>query len=371
MAYYAAAAIDDAIDATRARLFPVSGWLWARLAVITLLLGGGGFGGQLSNLQSVPTGGGPNPGPGPGVPSGPGTIDPGVGAAVIAVAVILLLVVVAVFALIGSTMQFVFVDALSVRDRSEVRVIGPFFDRLGAGFRLFLFNLGLFLLVAIPIAVVVIAVVGVFSVSVGDGGGGSAGAGVAVSLLLGLVVLLLALLVGVVSSLTTQFVVPVMITTGGTVLGSWRRLYPILRENLAQTGVYLLLRFLLGLGVGIVNLLLTVVAGLAVVLVAGVIAALFGGLALLVAGENAALLVGGGVGVIVGGVGLLVVSLVVSVLTKTYLRTYELSVLGRFDAAFELLPDYDDGDTDGPGGDDDTDGPGGDTGGGDPEPVGA
>lgn len=392
MAYHAAAAIDDAVDATRARLFPVSGWLWARLAVITLLLGGGGFTGQVTNVPQFQFPADPRPGgPGPAVPTlpelprqPPTGVDPTIGLLALAVVVVILLAILA-FWIVGATMQFVFVDALRVEDRSAVRVLRPFLDRLGAGLRLFLFNLALFLLLAVPVAVVALAVVGLFGV------GDTTIVGPAV-LAVGVVVFLTAaVLVGIVSQLTTQFVVPVMIVTGGTVLGAWRELYPVLRAQLGQTIVYVVVRFLLGLGVGILNAILVGIGLLGLALVLAVVAGGLGLIAAAVGGETAGLLVGGVVGGVAGLVGLLVVVLGVSVLTKTYLRSYELAALEGFDDRFALLPAYDDGagsngdtadgsggdsgptddsDDDGPtdGGDDDTggstdDGSGGDNGG--------
>ncbi len=323
MGYHAADAIDEAIDATRSRLFPLSGWLWARIAFVTLFLGGaGGVPTQLLNVPTTPTV------PTPDASGASGGIDPGVGIGAIAAVGLVVGLLVVVFSIAAATMQFVFVDALTEPDRASVRVIGPFFDRLGAGVRLFGFQLAVGLLAAVPILLLGGAV---FATTGTDSLGLFAVAGV--------VAVVVVVIAGLVRSLTVQFVVPVMIQTGGTVTDAWRTLWPSLRSQLSESVVYVVVRVLLGLGVSILNGLGTAVLLLPVALIAVIVGAVFGGLTTVAVGSDAGTLVGLVSGGFVGVVGAVIVGLAVSVATKTYLRTYELASLAGFDDRFQLLPD--------------------------------
>lgn len=330
MGYHAADAIDEAIDATRSRLFPLSGWLWTRIAVITLFLGGGL--GVPTQFLNVPTTSFGESGPAPDIPT-TAAADPEIGATVLLAGGLLVAGVALLWSVASATMQFVFIDALRTPDRSSVRLIGPFFDRLGAGVRLFGFQLVTGLVALIPLVVL-----GAFVVSTVTADGGIA-VGTVPLAVGGVLAVAVFLVVGLIQSLTVQLVVPVMVATSGTVLGSWRTLWPSLREQAGETVVYVLLRVLLGLGVGIVNSLLSVLLLIPVVLIAAVIGALFGGLTMAVVGNDAGLLVGGITGGLVGIVGSIVAVLGVSVLTKTYLRVYELASLAGIDGRFDLLPD--------------------------------
>jgi hypothetical protein len=345
MSWYAIDAIDDAIDATRAFLFPFSLGRWARLALITIFLGAGGIGGQFSNLQNFGNFGsfddeqGATGGAGGfGDPSGPGAgggspadfgqfLDgPGLGLLLGVVGVILLLVL--LFGILSATMEFVFVDVLS---RDDVRVREPFKRVFGKGLRLFGFRIGLQLLFAVPfLGVIAAALTGV----VGFEQIGAAG------VLFGILVFGgLAILSGLVTSFTTQFVVPVMLATDETVLGGWRRLWPRLREQWKQTVVYFLMHVLIGIGIGIVRGFLVLLGAIPVLIVAGLLAVVAGA----VAGGVVSGPAGFGTGVVVAAlVGIplffLFVILPVNVLTKTYVRTFELRSLAGFDPDFDLLP---------------------------------
>lgn len=369
MGWYAIDAIDDAIDATRGFLAPFSLGRWSRLALITLFLGTGGVGGQLSNVSNAGDafGGGMQNGQGGGGPgtelpdglspaeilSGDGSaVDPGVlpfdvtlGLVVGVVAVLVGLWL--VFGVVGATMEFVFVDALAT---DTVAIRGPFRRRLTDGLRLFVFRFGLSLLVTLPVVgVVAAALTGVVEL-------GGIGLAQVVLGLLGFAVV--AVLVGLVKSFTNQFVVPVMIAVDETVLGGWRELWSVLRAQPKQTVVYLVMHLLVGVGIGIVRGFLLLVGAIPVTIVAGIV----GLAASTVAGSLWTGPFGVGVGLLVGvltwlAAGFLLVLLPVNVLTKTYVRTYELRSLAGFDGRFALLsPSLFDGgaapagDADGPGG---------------------
>jgi hypothetical protein len=163
-----------------------------------------------------------------------------------------------------------------------------------------------------------------------------------VILLVGLLVALVLLVSTVVSRITDEFVVPTMVVTDSGVLDGWRRFWPVLRGNLAQFGVYLVVHFLLLLAVGIAQSILSVLV-FGIVGVVGVLAGLvvvfgiFGGFGAAIASTAGVVLL-----VAIGGLTLLVAWLLllpVQVVVMTYVTTYEVSMLGAVDEALRLRPD--------------------------------
>ena len=353
MPWYAFDAVDDALDATRNFLFPFSWGRWLRLAVIVFFLGGGtGLNGVTNIPSSVPSDGGPTPGPGPGPSPAPGPspslsellaplsdatgLSPDalvlVGAAFLVA--IVLFVVVSIVA--SSVMPFVFVDALRT---NEVHVRGPFKQRFWKGIRFLLFQLAVALLFVAPFALAVALLV-VLNPNTAALDSFLAGFGLAGLLGLFAVAVVAFVVFGLLLGFTEQFVVPVMIATDSGVISSWRQFWPTLRSEWKQFLVYLFVRFVLQLGVGIATFIVGgILAAIVVVvalLVGLVVVGAFGGL-------NAAVgSVAGVVALVVLGVltvlALLVVSLPIKILVQSYFTAYELSVLGAANDRFALLP---------------------------------
>lgn len=303
MSWYAVDALDDALAETQALLLPFDLGTWVRLAVITAFAG-------LSAPQT----------PTFSVEAPPETVFEVVrgvsvseALAVATVVGVAVLVVGAVVAAVGAVMEFVLVDAARSRD---VRVAGPFGQRLGPGLRLFAFRVAVVLVGVLAAALVL--------------------APVAAALLLGQLVWLLALAVtlplalavglatAVAAEFTTAFVVPLMADDdddGVGLLAGWRRLYPAVRADWRQFGVYVLVKAVLLFG-----------ASLALGFAVAVVAVPFGVGTLFVGPVSAA-----GVAALVaaGVVGLLAVA-AVSVPTMTFLRYHSLSVLGQSAVEFSL-----------------------------------
>ena len=384
MSWYAVDAIDDALDATKAFLFPFSLGRWARLALITLFLGGGGAGVQntfqYANSAGQFAGSGGNPGSASGGsfalaplfgdagtlawgvlaqvgPPGPGGLPFAlgfVGLLVIAAVVLLALL----FTIAAPVFEFVYVEVIATDD---VRVRGPFKRNFWKGIRLLLFRIGVSVLFGIPL------------VAVGAAAFFYAEAGPApnlnVPLIVGAVVLFIlwALLFAVVMGLTTQFVVPVMWVDDSGVLAGWSRVWSLVAGEKKQTLVYLLMHLLVGIGVSIVTGLLTLVGLIPV----GIVAVAVGLAAGAVVGGTVATNLGVGVGVIAGlAVGIplyfFLVFLPLNVLTRTYLRTYELASLAGFDPRYDTLGPCREDDGDGGNAVGDSDGGAGGGGVGDP-----
>lgn len=338
MSWYAVDAIDDALDASRGFLFPFSLGRWARLALITLFVGGGGVGGQVSNLQNVgqfPTG--PT---GPSVPTDPVSTLPELGGLALLIIAVGLLVGFAL-ALVSTTFEFVFVDVIG---RDRVRVLRPFARQVGNGLRLLVFNIVVGLVTLAPFAVA-----GYLLLFAGGPPGfngfdalldffGSVGTAATAAVVA--VAALWLFLSGLVVGLTRTLVVPVMVATGTGVLGGWGRLWPRLRAEWKQTLVYLVTHFFVGIGVGLVGFLLLLFGAVVVGIVALVV-----GLAVAAATHGGNALLGLDVGLLAGAVVFVPLFLLfaffpVSVLTTTYVRTYELAAVAGFDRAFDLLGPY-------------------------------
>jgi hypothetical protein len=341
--WYAFAALSDARDATEKLLRPIDRGRWLRLALIALFVGvGGGVPTGGSNVN-VPSGGGG------GVPSDvPAPSMPEVGTAVAIVAGIVLLIVLLalVWSLVGAIMEFVLIVGL--RDR-EVSIREPFGANVRPGLRLFGFRLAVGLVSLLVIGLPLLAVFGF-------------GIGVSPAFLLLLVPLIVvfgvvALAGSVVLGLTTDFVVPTMLTESRGVLDGWRRLWPTLRAEWKQVGLYIVAKFVLGIAV---SLAVSLVVLLAALIVAIPFVIVGGGLYLAASAAGAS-----HVGLIVAGVlvalfvlVMIVVGLIVQVPALTFVRYYSLSVLGMLVPELDLVgvERPDDGDTGSEGnGDDDDD----------------
>jgi hypothetical protein len=318
--WYAIAALSDARNATEDLLRPLDRGRWLRLALVALFVGVGG---------GVPTGGGnvglPSGGGAPSDLPSPSLSDPGAAVAVAVTVVVVLVGLALVWSVVGAVMEFVLVAGL--RDR-EVRIRRPFRAHFRRGLRLFGFRLavglGSLLVVALPVVLVIALGVGLSPALL--------------VLLLPLLVLfgVVALLGSVVLGLTTDFVVPTMLTEDVGVLDGWRRVWPVVREQWKQTGVYLVAKFALGIGVGIAVSLAVLLAALVVAVPFAVVG---GGLflALSAAGAGAGVWIAVGLLVALFVLVMIVLGLLIQVPALTFVRYYSLSVLGLFDPDLDLV----------------------------------
>ncbi|WP_253737110.1 DUF7544 domain-containing protein [Halohasta salina] len=341
MSWYAIESVDDAIDATRSFLFPFDLGQWLRLGLIAIFVGVGGGGissvFNLFNAGSTPSGTGPDSAPAP-APAEPTPemlpVEPVVIAAIVAGLLLLGLAV----SLLSEILRLVFYDGLRT---DTVRIRGPAKRRFGQALRLFLFKLVLNVVSAIPIVLIGVAV---FAGAAGELGETAMLVGgllaVAVAAVTGLVYL-------IVARATTEFVTPIMVVTDSGVLDGWRRFWPVLRGNLAQFGVYVVVHFLvllaISIGQSIIGFIIFGIVGIiggiaALVVVLGV----FGGFGAAVASTAGLVALG-----VIAAVTLLIVfvlTLPINIVVLTYVFSYELSVLGAADEELRLLPAADGGD---------------------------
>ncbi|WP_458206241.1 DUF7544 domain-containing protein [Haladaptatus sp. NG-SE-30] len=326
MPWYAVEALDDAIETTKALLLPVEVRSWLKLAIVVFFLG--------SASVSPPSGGGPQYTVGANEPV-PGDLPiptDTVFAIVLAIVAIGLLVVL-LFAIVGSVMEFAFVESLRTR---EVHVRRYMSDHLGQGFRLFGFRFVLFLPILLSIVGLVLAFV---PAAIGDV------PSVTIGLLVFIVpaIILLGIFVALIDGLTRNFVVPVMILRGGGVLAGWRAFWPTLRDQWKQYGVYVLLRFVLtiaaGLVVSLVGGVVAIVLLLPFVVLGGLLFVGFGGPAALMASPSLVAVASFGILALAYGLLFLFALAVVRVPVQAYLGYYALLVLGDSNREFDLIPD--------------------------------
>ncbi|UVE49177.1 hypothetical protein KU306_09575 [Haloferax larsenii] len=335
MSWKAIDALDDARDATASLLLPFDAGRWARLAIIALFVGSiGGGGTSFSNTGNTgvtapgDTGTPPSDLPVDGLPgfATPENLALLAGGIVVAGIVLLL-----VWSFASAVMQFVFVDGVVSKD---VRIRTPFRERLRLGARLFAFQVGILLAVVLVIGLPILAVVL----------GGIAVSGLMFLLAIPLVFLaiLLFLVAGLIQQLTTDFVVPTMIAEDKHVLSSWRRVAPLFRAELSEFGLYVLIRFVLGIlasiGVGIATALVLLVVAIPFAIVGG---ALF--LALNAAGFGFFAPVSLGVFGVLGVLFVLTaiaVSALVQMPVVTFFRYYSLFLLGSADEELDLVSQF-------------------------------
>ncbi|QFU83256.1 DUF7544 domain-containing protein [Natronorubrum aibiense] len=314
-------AIDDLSDAlatTRNLLTPIQFGLWVKLAIVVFFVSSFGFGGP-----TVPGGDAGTFAEDPTI-EGTESVEEEFPVEQLVLALLVIGAVVVVlwllYSVIGAVMEFVFVESLR---SSEVHLRRYVSANVGNGVRLFLFRLGVILvtgaLVTIPGAVIFVQ---------GDFSALSAGL-IAVYVLFGLG---LGLVFSLVSRLTTDFVVPIMLQEGRGVIGAWRRFWPTLTGNWVEYVVYVLLVWILTIAIAI----------------AAWFAIAFGIVALLIpfAIVIGLLVLAGDIGLYLAiPVGLLALASVVLFISlvwmpiATYFRYYALLVLGDTNADFDLIPD--------------------------------
>ncbi len=319
MALHAIDNVSDAFIATTEFLLPFEFRRWLKLAIVAFFLSGG---------VSVPTVQFNTPGP---IEGPPGTGVPSL--APDAVTIIATVAVAAVglgvlYGLVGAIMEFVFIESLRT---DAVSIRRHWSRRWRQGLRLFGFRIA----IGLPTLAAVAGWIGLLAAPTLLGTDPVVPSGPL--LVLGVpIVFLVGLLYALVASLTTVFVVPIMIQTDRGVLAGWRVLWGSIKANPKQYLVYLGVAFVLTIAVGIV---VSIAVGLAVLVLLVPLAILGVAVYLTVSLSST-------IGLAVLGVAaalffLLVVGLwlFVQVPVLTYLRYYALLVLGDIDESLDLVSD--------------------------------
>ena len=372
MSWHAVDALDRAVDATRRFLFPFEAVRWATLAFLALVMASGGVGvsgagvpGTGSSLfgaaagavgavgavgaagaaggigawgEFVPTDSEPVPVVVErGVSTGAERLA-GLDAALLAgLAGIALLVALALVAC-SFAFRLVFYDALAT---DEVALRRPFRDRFRQALGLFAFSTVLVVATGMPALALVVAVDPTAFRAVGISVGGLPGSSTVQTAALGGLAVFAAgaALIGAVASrLTFEFVAPAMVARDVGVLAGWRAVWRSFRGSVGEVVAYLAVHAVVAAGAGIVQ-------AVAVAFVGGVVAAV-GLVALVVAAVplgGAEALIGTAAGTVVlvtvlvcAAVAVVVVTLPVRLVARTYLTAYEVSTLAGIES--DLAP---------------------------------
>ena len=307
MGWYAIDALQDALDETKAFLWPFDRGRWLRLAVIVFFVGGpgGSFGSGLQNASQSfgqMSGTGPESPPGAGFEQAIGEVAnrPDLVAILALVAAVALLLLV-VFGYLAAVFEFVFYRSLV---DEQVRIRAGFRKYAWDGVKYALFRLALLLVIFGTIG----AVIGALVLSPGLG------------FALILPAILLWLLLAVVGFFVHALAIPTMVVEETGFVEALRVTYRRVRGEWKQAGVYLLAN------VGI-SIAASVVVGIGMLI--GIIALAIPLVILgLVLAALAPVLVA--IPVLLGVVGLLVVYFAIAVPVQTYVYRWILDVHAGF-----------------------------------------
>ncbi|AKB74394.1 hypothetical protein MSLAZ_1133 [Methanosarcina lacustris Z-7289] len=262
MSWYGIDAIDKALSRTKTALFePFDFWKWIKLAIIIFLLGGIGanYGGSGTNSRMgsedfVNTFPNIEPGRMPDFLSGVSWIgfdhiQPIAPLAIIAAIIAFLFLLALIFSYISSVMEFVFVEALV---KNEVHFWAYSKKFLGKGFNLLLIRLALGLVFLVLFILALLPFIPVFLKESPD---------FALPAIIGGVfwffgvIIMLALLGAVVSSFLS-LAIPLAIYRESGILSAFRMIYRNFRKSWKEVLVYWIIRFLLGIGIIILAVVL-------------------------------------------------------------------------------------------------------------------
>lgn len=326
MTLYALDNIDDTIAATKAFLWPFDLRQWAKLAIVVFFLGGA------SGFNPLQFGGGSSGGDVPETPGTPGTpeLSDGISAiggtelALIVAIVAFVVTVVLVFLVVGSIMEFVFVDSLR---KERVTIRRYWRNYWGPGLRLFGFR---FVIGVITFGLIGLLVVAVLSPVLFDRGDISLAL-----LMLGIPAgIFLAIVGGLINGFTTMFVVPIMLVEERGVLSGWNRFWSTLTGQWKQYVAYAIVAFVLQIAGGIAASIATVIGALGIAIPLGIIGAL--GVGLLEVSQIAGWAVIT-IAILIFVLGLLGIVLFTAVPVQTFLRYYALLVLGDTNDDFDVI----------------------------------
>lgn len=317
--YYAFTELDKAIRSTRDLLWPFKKGVWLRIALIALFVGwGGGF------PQTTWSSDNDIPGD---IFEGfsPSFLPDNLG--IILAFIIGILILFFIFMLIGSILQFVFVDCVRTKN---VTISLNFRPRAEKGLRLFLFEIGIsFLLILVLLA----AFIPLLIASGGIGGGLSLVPTTLSLLLLIPIIIIAAVIAGIIQLITIDFVVPIMIRKDCGVIEGWKSIYHIIRTQWMQGIIYVIVRFLAALGAGITIIIITLLA-LGILAIPFAIIGFILYATVLMMNYSLLLLL-----LIPYLILAIPAALLISVPFITFFRTYSLKVLGRLSPEYAMLPE--------------------------------
>ena len=267
MAISAVDTIALAFQHTKRQLLqPFRFWQWTRLAIVGLLAGelgsGGNFNGISRRLNAAGSAGG-HGSMGQIIPK----IDPAILATLITTLVVTGLVFIVVMTYISSVMRFILFDSVL---QKECHIRAGWNRRQDDGWRYFLWQIVL-VIITFGAAAVLIGLPAAFAFA--RGWFNSPRAHLPQLVFTAIVVFLFffafMLVVALVHVLTKDFVVPQMALEGIGAVEGWRRLWPKIESELKDYVVYVLMKIVLAIGagiaIGIVTIILAVILAIPIV----------------------------------------------------------------------------------------------------------
>jgi hypothetical protein len=262
MSWYGINALDRAVSRTRKALFePFNFWKWIKLSIIILLLGGTGsnYGGSGSNYQTNSEGLRNNF---PDIGSGylphnisieniyySGTSFAQYGLLIAAIAGLVLLVL--FFYYISNVMEFVFVESLV---RNEVKFWAYSRKFLGKGFYLLLIRLALVLSFLVLFLIAMLP----FVPSILERSSNLAWPALLGGVFWIIGVIFVLILIGIVINSFLSLAIPLSIYRNSGILSAFRLIFANFRKSWEEVVVYWLIRFLLGIFIAILSVILLV-----------------------------------------------------------------------------------------------------------------
>jgi hypothetical protein len=321
--------ITTAFEKTKKLLLePFDAWTWLKLLVIVFFVGTGTsrISNQFSNVGNYRTGS-----------YDTYTLQRAINEVLsnstiillIIALVVLIILIALVFAYLRNVFSFVLIQALASGD---VHIIKPLMDNLGRGLRLFIFTLlvGLGTL-AVDLALIVVMIAGIF-IATRVGISGIAGV-IVLALAICFIALLLIILVAfsiamsVLIGFTYDFVAPMVYFKGMGIVEAWKQLWASIKKDWQQYGVYVLTRWAVEVGVGI--LMMFIVLPVALIFIALLLAGALVAIALANVSVIVAVLIGLALLVLLAVFILALMAL--SMPVAVYFRYYSLDVLKQID----------------------------------------
>lgn len=302
----------DAIDATREYLRGRRLRQWATLALMALFLGPAGVGGPPGPVE-IDEAAFQDDGDLPTL----GELADAIDIDLVLVAIGAIAVLAILYGLVSAFMEFGFVHSLS---SGTVAIRAPARAHWPRALSLFVFRAVVWGLGVVGVSLLVADVLGVVSLPVSLD---ALGLWLAVVLGGGVLYLL--------NRLTTDFVVPIMYHEHRGLLSGWARLLGVMRRTWRQYAVYVPVRLILEVALGIAFGIVIAVAILAVAIVVGVP---LGVVLVLALGVLPGVAI---TAVVIGLIGIVILALAM-VPFHAYLRLYTLLVLGDTEADLDLVP---------------------------------
>jgi hypothetical protein len=274
MSWYALEEIEEALSETKSLLLPFDLAMWSKLALIVFLTGSGFNMPNTGGVPSQNTGGQSDFNFGEfdstQVPESSEVLSPvaqspqmenlvtgmasGAASGMLVAAVLAVLLVIGLpLMFLSSVFEFIFYQSLIDRD---VKIRKNFSDHLGNGARYFGFKLAyllaLFLLLGLVAATVVVS---------------------DMLLVLGILLALpLIFVLGIFSGLTHDFVLLRMMESDEKLIEAWKSFWPTLKSEWKEVAVFLLVKFFLGLVVGIAAGIIVIIATVLLLIPFGIFA---------------------------------------------------------------------------------------------------